>query len=495
MDEAVSASKPNPFADRILMVAGLTAAVCGGLYGYDTGIISGALFSMTREFDLSHQMQETVAASILAGAVLGALITSWFSERYGRKATVLIVAGLFAVGAGACALAPKVGSLIAARLFLGFAVGGSTQVVPMYISELAPPERRGQLVTMFNVAIGIGIVIANLVGYGLRDSWTWREMVAVAAVPAAIVFFVMLFMPSSPRWIAERRRLGEAAKILQSIRTSHAEIRDELNQIYDVSNAAAQEDAGWKGICKPWVRPALIAALGVAFFTQCGGLEMMIYYSPTFLADAGFGRNSALLASVGVALVYALVTFLGCLFVDRIGRRRLMLIMIPGSVISLIGLGIMFAFGRHEGWEATLTVVFLLLFMMFNSAGIQICGWLLGSEMFPLAMRGPATALHAAMLWGSNLLVTGTALSVVNAVGLGATMWIYAAVNLASLVFVYFFVPETAGASLEDIEGALREGRFKPSRTSSSVLRIAANSEPMFITKPEPGVAPLKVVE
>lgn len=446
----------------ILAMASFAAAVCGGLYGYDTGVISGALLLMTREFGLSHTQQEIVTASILAGAVAGALMTSWASERFGRKKTVLIVLFLFATGAILCSVAPSVGSLIAARFLLGIAVGGSTQVVPMYISELSPSRYRGTLVTTFNVAIGIGIVLANIVGYYYHDVWSWRRMVSVAAVPAGLVFVIMLFMPASPRWVAEKRGLVAAARILERVRRTRLDIHQELTQIDRIRQSTDKADSGWAGIRQPWARPALVAALGVAFFTQCGGLEMMIYYSPTFLSDAGFGKNAALLASVGVALVYAVVTLAGCFLVDRIGRRRLMLIMIPGSVLSLIGLGLSFMSGSHQGVGALATVAFLLLFMMFNSGGIQICGWLLGAELFPLGMRGMATALHAAMLWGSNLLVTGTALTLVQAAGIGPTMWIYAGINLLSFLFVFRYVPETAGLSLEDIEGNLRAGSFTP---------------------------------
>jgi MFS family permease len=288
-------------------------------------------------------------------------------------------------------------------------------------------------------------------------------MVAIAAIPAVIVFVAMLFMPRSPRWVAENRGLAEAKDILTQVRETPEEVRAELKEIRAVAAGIDEAEAGWRGIRRPWLRPALVAALGVAFFTQCGGLEMMIYYAPTFLSDVGFGSSSALLASLGVGITYALTTLWGCLYVDRIGRRRLMLVMIPGSVVSLIGLGVMFASGAHGGIAGWATIAFLLAFMFFNSAGIQVCGWLLGSEMFPLAVRGPATALHAAMLWGSNLLVTGTALSLAQAVGLGATMWIYAGINLLSFLFVLRFVPETAGASLEDIEAALRRRLFRPS--------------------------------
>jgi len=462
----------SPNAGRMLWLAAAVAAICGGLYGYDTGIISGALLLITKDFHLDSTTQEFVASAILAGAVIGALATGYISERIGRRRSVIIVTAVFVVGALACAFSPDVTSLIVARVFLGFAVGGSTQVVPMYISELAPSERRGNLVTLFNVAIGVGILLANIIGFAARDAWGWRPMIAIAALPAAVVFVSMFFMPRSPRWTAENLGLTEAVDELSRVRDSRQQIRHEIRQMQELAHDVDDRDRGWRGLAQPWVRPALIAALGVAFFTQCGGLEMMIYYAPTFLSDAGFGASSALLASLGVAGVYLVMTALGCLFVDRIGRRRLMLIMGPGSVLSLLGLGMMFAIHPDKGsFGSDLIIVFLLLFMVFNAGGIQVVGWLLGAEMFPLPMRGQATSVHAAMLWGSDLLVTGTALTLVNLISLGGTMWFYAGVNLASTLFVFFFVPETAGASLEDIEDALRRGVFRPTREHKSIVR------------------------
>ncbi|CAI9120325.1 sugar porter family MFS transporter [Brytella acorum] len=460
-----------PSAKRTLMLAAVVAAICGGLYGYDTGIISGALLLITEDFRLGSTAQEIVASAILLGAVIGAVGMGAVSERFGRRTTVIIVTALFVIGAIACALSPDVYALIAARVFLGVAVGGSTQVVPMYISELAPADKRGSLVTMFNVAIGIGIFTANVIGFAAREAWGWRPMVAIAALPAAFVFVCMFFLPRSPRWTAENCGIPEAIDELRKIRETPKEIRQEVAQIRQNAEDVDERDRGWKGLARPWVRPAVIAALGVAFFTQCGGLEMMIYYAPTFLRDAGFGASSALLASLGVSIVYLIMTLLGCLFVDRIGRRRLMLIMGPGSVLSLIGLGTMFLMHPDKGTIGSyLIVVFLLLFMMFNSGGIQVVGWLLGAEMFPLSMRGQATSLHASMLWGSDLLVTSTALTLVQMISLGGTMWFYAGVNLASVVFVYFFVPETAGATLEDIEQALKDKRFRPTPGDTAIV-------------------------
>ncbi|ACB95986.1 sugar porter family MFS transporter [Beijerinckia indica] len=472
--KAIAQLELSPYADHMMRLAATVAAICGGLYGYDTGIIAGALILITKEFQLQGTMQEFVAAAILAGAVAGALATGTMSEAIGRRRSVMVITIVYIIGALACAAAPDVWSLIAARFFLGLAVGGSTQVVPMYISELAPAERRGKLVTLFNVAIGIGILLANIVGFTLHESWSWRAMVAVAAVPALIVFISMFFLPQSPRWAAENIGLHGALDALRQVRNCRHAIHNEVKQIQETAQKTRDEDRGWRGLGQSWVRPALVAALGVAFFTQCGGLEMMIYYAPTFLSQAGFGASSALLASLGVAIVYCLMTLIGCLNVDRIGRRRLMLIMCPGSVLSLIGLGTVFALNPQPGGLGSwLIVAFLLLFILFNAGGIQVVGWLLGAEMFPLSMRSQATSLHAATLWGSNLIVTGTALSLVHVLTLGGTMWFYAGVNIVSFLFVLYFVPETAGSSLEDIEAALKEKRFRPDRERIGILQNA----------------------
>lgn len=413
-----------------------------------------------------------MTSAILVGAVVGALCISWLSERFGRRMSVMVVTAVFVVGAVACSRAPDVTSLVIARVFLGLAVGGATQVVPTYISELAPASKRGNLVTMFNVAIGVGIFLANLVGFVMRDAWGWRPMISVAAIPAAFVFVCMFFLPKSPRWTAENEGLTSAVEQLGRVRSSHKTIHREIQEIQKNASDIDETERGWKGLMLPWARPAVVAALGIAFFTQAGGLEMMIYYAPTFLSDAGFGNSSALLASLGIAIVYLIMTLLGCIFVDRIGRRRLILIMGPGSVISLLGLGVMFALHPDKGSVGSWAIIaFMLLFMMFNAGGIQVVGWLLGAELFPLPMRAAATSLHAAVLWGADLLVTSTALTLVQLVTLGGTMWIYAGVNLASVIFVYFLVPETAGASLEDIEAALRRGEFRPHRGREPRIR------------------------
>lgn len=467
---SIPAVELSPNAHKILTLTTIVAAICGGLYGYDTGIISGALLLITKEFHLSSTQQEMVTSAILLGAIFGALVTGSISERLGRRRALGIVAGTFVLGALACAFSPNMIALTISRIFLGLAVGGSTQVVPMYISELAPQDKRGSMVTTFNICIGFGILLANIIGFALRNEGGWRPMVGIAAIPAFFVFCASFYLPRSPRWVAENHGMHSAMKVLAQIRTSLRGVRHEARQLSETAARVKPHNKGWRGLRQPWVRPALVAALGVAFFTQCGGLEMMIYYAPTFLSDAGFGASSALLASLGVAITYCAVTFIASRNVDKVGRRKLMLWLEPAAALSLIALGITFmVHPAHGSIGSYLIVLFLILFMIFNSGGIQICGWLLGSEMFPLSMRGQATSVHAMTLWGADLLVTGTALTLVQMISLGGTMWVYAGVNILAALFVMFFVPETSGASLEDIETALRNGEFRPASGRTAI--------------------------
>jgi sugar porter (SP) family MFS transporter len=446
----------------LIFVTGVTA-IAGFLYGYDTGIISGALLQIRKEFRLSHQMQEIVASAILVGAVIGALSCGWLFERIGRKRTLTLLAAVYALGAISCSLAPNPILLIAGRIFLGFAVGGSSQTAPVYVAELAPAEGRGHFVTSFNVAIGLGIVAANLVQSTLNDVWSWRWMIAVAAVPAAVFFLCTWKIPESPRWLVGQSKRDQAREELTKVRTDEGKIDAEIKEIEEIT--AKEENApvkGWRGLGQPWVRPAVIAALGVAAFTQLTGIEMMVYYAPTMLTGVGFSHSGALRASLWLAIVYAVMTTLGLSIVDRVGRRRLSLWMLPGAAIALLVLGALLAFHLAEGKSAWLIVASLLTYMFFNAGGIQVVGWLSGSEMYPLSVRGAGSSAQATVVWGADLLVTMTALTLVHALSTGGTMWVYAAMNVLAFFFTLRFVPETAGRSLEDIENSLRKGEFHP---------------------------------
>lgn len=446
-----------------MRLVSIVAAIGGALYGYDTGIISGALLSISAEFKLGHTQQELVASAILLGAVVGGLGCGWFSDRFGRRITIIAIAAVFCVGAICASLAPNAMLLAIARIVLGVAVGGSSQAVPTYIAELAPADRRGQLVTTFNVAIGVGIMAAALVGYFLHDIWSWRWMIGIAAVPAAILLTSMIFLPETPRWLASKDRMDDARGSLERVRNDQADLDAEMGEIQKVTKDTRESRTrGWRGLFEPWVRPATICGLGVAAFTQLSGIEMMIYYAPTILKGAGFGADGALLSSMGIAAVYLVMTCIGLAIVDRVGRRRLSLLMIPGAAIALIVLGTFFMLDMTKGKEAWLLIGCLLVYMAFNSGGLQVVGWLTGSEVYPLSVRGAGTSAQAGIIWGSDLLVTVTALTLVQTIGTSGTMWVYAGMNVLAFLFIRYFMPETAGHSLEAIETALKESRFRP---------------------------------
>ena len=446
-----------------MLVVAVVAAIGGFLYGYDTGIISGALLSITDEFKLGHTMQEMVASAILVGAVAGGSSSGWFSDRYGRRHAIVVIAAIFAVGATAAGLAPGAVTLAMARVFLGLGVGAASQAVPTYIAELAPAERRGNLVTFFNVAIGTGIMTASLVGYFLHGVWSWRWMIGIAAMPATLMLASMLGLPESPRWLASRQRLDDARGALDRVRPDRTDVGAELKEIEGVTKAAeTSHTKGWYGLTEAWLRPAVVCGLGVAAFTQLSGIEMMIYYAPTILKGVGFGPSAALLSAMAIAGVYLAMTSIGLAVVDRIGRRRLSLLMIPGAAVSLVIFGALFMLHLAGSGHAWLVVGCLLVYMAFNSGGLQVVGWLTGSEVYPLAVRGAGTSAQAGMVWGADLVVTATALTMVQAIGVGGTMWVYAAMNVLAFLFIRVLVPETCGHSLESIEDSLREGRFRP---------------------------------
>jgi sugar porter (SP) family MFS transporter len=470
IDPNVAAPMPSDTSSSLQMtLVAMLAAIAGGLYGYDTGIISGALLQISSEFHLDHQAQEIVAAAILAGAVIGSLLSTRLSVRFGRKRTIIAVALVYIVGVLAAAVSNGAPALIASRILLGLAVGSSTQVVPTYIAELAPADRRGRLVTWFNVSIGVGILMAAIVGVVLQDSWTWRWMIGIAAVPAFLLFLGMLFAPYSPRWLVEQDRVPEARDTLLRVRDSEPQVHRELKQIQKVlDRSQAYGESSWRDMGARWLRPAVIAGLGVAAFTQLSGIEMMIYYTPTFLTQAGFGHSSALLAALGVAITYLVMTFAGKLVVDHIGRRTLTLWMMPFAALSLVVLGAVFHFGLGGEHQGALVVASLIAYMIFNSGGIQVIGWLVGSEIYPLRIRDRATGAHAAMLWGSNLLLTGTALSMTHWLGVGGAMWVYGGLNALGFIFVLVCLPETKGRTLEEVEESLHDGTFMPLTRSES---------------------------
>ncbi len=444
-----------------VVVVALVSAISGLLYGYDTGIISGALLQISDDFNTGNGWEQVIAGAILAGAVIGALVCSQLSERRGRRGTLLIVAMVFVAGTLGAALAPDPVTLSLARLVLGFAVGGATQTAPVYVAELAPTTYRGRLVLCFQIAIGVGILIATIVG--ASELVDWRIAIGAAAVPAGIMLALMLRLPESPRWLIKADRSDQARESLERVRPSGSDVGPELDEMSSLVKAETSASTrGWRGLREPWVRPAVIIGCGLAIFTQLSGIEMIVYYSPTILTDNGFSDSTALRVSVALGATYLITQLIGLAIIDRVGRRRLTLLTLPGAALALVVLGTFFVTGNSGKEQVPYIIATLVAFMAFTAGGIQLMGWLTGSEIYPLATRSAGAAAQSASLWGTNLLITLTLLTIIDTIGTGQTFWLYAAFNVISFVFLYRRMPELTGRSLEQIEGRLHEGRFTP---------------------------------
>ncbi|MEU5366478.1 sugar porter family MFS transporter [Streptomyces sp. NPDC005925] len=443
-------------APAMVYAVAAVSALGGLLFGYDTGIISGALLHLREDLDLSSREQEVVVSVILLGAMAGALLAGRLAVRHGRRKVVIAVAVVFAAGAAAAALAPGVGSLIAARFVLGLAVGGASNMVPVYIAEAAPARIRGRLMVLFQLMVACGQLIAYLCGWALSGSGGWRTMFALAVLPAVALGAGMLFLPESPRWLVERGRREEAVSVLARLRPAGTDVGREIDEITEV--ATATPTGGWRDLRQRWMRPALLVAVGIAAFSQLTGINAVVYYAPTILVDAGFGDSAALLTGVGIGVMLVVAGVVGAIAVDRVGRRRTMLWFLPGSGLAMAVMAIAFLGPEGSAAQRWTVIVALFAYILFNGVGIQAVVWLVGPEILPLRVRGPATSLATVTVWGVDLLIAMTALTAIHAIGRSGTFFVYALMNAACIAFVAAKVPETRGKSLESIERALHRG-------------------------------------
>ncbi len=451
----VSSNRPSPANKRFVYVAAGFAALGGLLFGYDTGVISGAVIFIRKDFALTTFPQELVVSMVLLGATVGAITGGRFADRLGRRLTLIVTSIVFIAGALICASAPSFAILVAGRVVVGLGIGLASTTVPVYISEVSPPEARGWQVSLFQLAITIGILAAYLVDYAFAKSEAWRWMLGLAAVPGAILGVAMLFLPESPRWLAGHLHAESARAVLVRIRGTQdveAELRDILGSL-----AHADERGTWLDLLHHSVRPALIVGIGLAIFQQVTGINTVIYYAPTIIQSAGLpSASSAILATAGIGVVNTLMTIVAMLLIDRVGRRPLLLTGIAGMILSLGVLGFVFRSGVQSAASVRVAVITLMAYVAFFAISLGPIFWLLIAEIFPLKIRGQAEGTAASMNWISNLVVSMTFLSLVELIGLAWAFWLYGLLAIAALAFCYYLVPETKGRSLEEIEASWR---------------------------------------
>ncbi len=437
----------------VYIVAGV-AALGGLLFGYDTGIISGALLFIEDDFRLSDTGQQIVVASLLLGAVFGALGGGPLSDRIGRRKAIMAAAVIFIVGSLASAFATGTAFLAGARFVLGLAVGGAGMVVPVYIAESSPSDVRGSLVSLQQFLITVGILLSYGINYALAGAEAWRLMLGLGVVPAAVLFVGMFFLPESPRWLVGMGRRDEAREVLRRARNSDAEVDEELQAI--VGQETAEERTTYRDLLRPRYRPAVTVGVGVAFINQMVGVNAVIYYAPTILEDAGFGSSGAILATTGIGLVNCLVTGAALLSIDRLGRRPLLLGGTIGVTLSLLVLGAAYLLPGESSATNIILVVGLMVYIASFAASLGICIWLLNSEVYPLEVRGKGSAAGSITHWTLDLIIASTVLTLINTITETGTFWLYAAFGIIGILFFYRVVPETKGRSLEEIEADMK---------------------------------------
>lgn len=435
--------------------AAVITALGGLLFGYDTGVVSGALLFIKKDFGgLSSFQQELVTSLLLVGAAVGALGAGRVADAIGRRKAIVITASIFVVGVLLAAFAPAYWLLIVARFVIGLAVGSSSMVVPLYIGEIAPPRLRGALVSLNQLAITVGILVSFLTDYGLASHQNWRLMFGLAVIPAAILLIGILLQHESPHWLVRQDREDEARDVLRRIR-DESDIDSEIEEVRDV----ARREASGRALLAPKVRAALIVGVALAIFQQVTGINTVIYYAPSLLQGAGFGNNAALLANVAVGAVNVVLTIAAILLLDRVGRRPLLLVGTAGMVVGMLVTAIAFTGGTTtlSGGHAVLAVVGLMIYTGSFAVGLGPVFWLIIAEIYPLSVRARAMSVATIANWAANFVVTISFLTILNAVGGGAVFTGFAVLSAVALWYFWRHVPETKGRSLQEIEHDLAD--------------------------------------
>jgi sugar porter (SP) family MFS transporter len=453
--------RSDPDMTRWLLVVLAVVLFAGGLFGYDQGVISGALSGIKQTFNLSLLMVQVVTSWVTFGALVGSLIAGELGDRLGRKRAILIAGALFTLGALIQWMAPSAMILVAGRFIIGAGVGMAAVSAPLYAAELAPAQLRGRFVSAYQLAITVGIFLAYLVNGALSASANWRLMLGLAAVPGLALFVIALIAPESPRWLMSRDRRDDAAK-----ETTKVQPDIDVNAQLEAIEAAIKQDshkASWGEIFSPqWRRPLLIA-LGLAVFQQITGINAIIYYANQIFAAAGFATEAsrATVTLWAIGGVNVISTFIAIAFIDKIGRRLLLLAGLIGMGVSLAVVGVAFHFiaptanavaASGPTPAGIVTVVALIVFTASFAFSLGPVVWTVINEIFPAQIRGRGVALATAVNWGSAFLVSQFFLSLVDVIGSAWTFWLLALFCALGWIWIFLRVPETRGLTLEKIQ-------------------------------------------
>jgi MFS transporter, SP family, arabinose:H+ symporter len=447
-----------------LLTITLVASLGGFMFGFDMAVVSGVLPLVQKQFALTAAQEGWFVSSALVGCIIGVAISGELSDRLGRKKPLIITAMLFVLSALGCAFMPSLSGVIASRLIGGIGIGIASNVVPLYISEIAPANIRGRLVTYYQFALTLGILIAylsnaallrgvspnditsNTTAFGnIFQTEVWRGMLGVGVIPATLFLLGLLIIPESPRWLIKNGRTAEGVSIISAI-THQTEEQVRLDQ----STLRNQQDKGsYKELFAPGMRRALLIGIFLPLFSQFSGINAIIYYGPSILSNAGISLSNSLISQIIFGLANMLFTLVAIWKVDSWGRRPLYIFGTAGATLTLIATGVCFYVGATSSIWLLVCVLGFLACFAFSIGPLK---FVVASEIFPNAIRGRALAISIMVMWVADTIVGQLTPILLKRIGSAGTFWFFAFFCLVAFIVVYKLLPETKGKSLEQIE-------------------------------------------
>ncbi len=447
--------------NRFLVKLTIISTLGGLLFGYDTGVISGALLYMRDDLDLSSLAEGTVVSSLLFGAILGALLGGKMADALGRRGSILICAVLFLVGALGSGLAPGVPLMVVSRIILGLGVGAASVTVPVYLAEMAPAHRRGRIVTIneFMIVTGqlLAFVVNTIIDQTIQGAHVWRVMLTVAAIPAVFLFLGMLVLPDSPRWYAVKGRLEDTRRTLNLSR-DRAEADEEYNVVVEHAKRDVAEDKGaalrdLKAFA--WMRRLLWIGIGLAVAQQFTGVNTIVYYGTTILESTGLGASASIVATISLGAISVIGVATGIILLGIFNRRPLLMFGFASVAVSHVVLALSFLLPEST-FRSYLILGAMLAFMFCMQTFAGPLVWLMLAEIFPMTIRGFAVGISVACLWAANTFISFVFPIVAEGLGSTPVFLMFAVINAVSLLFVIKYVPETRGRTLEELEDDFR---------------------------------------
>ncbi|XP_057764561.1 probable polyol transporter 4 isoform X1 [Salvia miltiorrhiza] len=472
MDEDVSVSHPfqengsirnrRSSSSNYVMACAIFASLNSVLLGYDVGVMSGAILFIQEDLKISEVQEEVFVGILSIISLLGSLAGGKTSDAIGRKWTIAFAAIVFQSGAGVMALASSFTVLMMGRLLAGIGIGFGVMITPVYIAEIAPTVTRGSLTSFPEIFTNLGILLGYISNYafsGLPAHINWRIMLAVGIIPSIFIGGALFVIPESPRWLVMQNRIDEARNVLLKTNDNAGEVEGKLAEIQEaakfMTKDRSEEKAVWREMLNPTpgVRRMLITGCGIQIFQQITGIDATVYYSPTIFKNAGIKGNTQLLAAtVAVGFTKTIFILIAIFLIDKAGRKPLLYVSTVGMTVCLLTLGLTLSTTGNSEFGIALAILCVCGNVAFFSVGIGPICWVVSSEIFPLKLRAQASAIGSVGSRVSSGVIAMSFLSVNHAITVGGTFMVFAAISALSVAFVYKYVPETKGKSLEQIE-------------------------------------------